>query len=1459
MPIDTNQAVSGKLYVGVFEVDVGRAGTLADFKLEGDGWSIRSFRAPDAPTLTDVGVLRVPFQGVPQDADRPIRLSFTYDGRRVSRAYEVGPKYFSRVGKSGRLRHLEGEQTELIARSVPTDKDEGQAATRGGAIELQFSGRFVYTRPCRDLRDPSTGDPPDGDCDDPWDVPARTVGADNIWVEVMDDDGLASDDLVDESIWSHRTDVNGFFNSPVISWDDCDAVGCDDPDIYVRFECDTGVGQVQDPGIKERDYSWWTMDNIIEDFTGREVRFGTMSPSDNAQMPAVHIWNSLVRTHRYIGNVTGIDVDHVDIQWPEGETGASYIPEFDEIYIGVDREWREDTHTHEYGHHFMNNYSVYQSSDYCNGYCDGEEACTSGTDCENDGHCPWCMENRHDAWNEGWPNWLADVVTRSYSVDYEFEDCTPYTPLFTRSAETITRCCQDDLWHDPWITEGFVAALLRDIDDQRDDAHDPDDDDNWAWSDTTDCMALGSAEIFAVVTQDQPHNVAEFITMFLSRYPQHTAGLWQTAQNVDPDYIVGNFPSDTAPPGAITGLHSPTHPSGVGGALPCITVEWEPPQDDVTGIYAHSIAWSTDPGVVADTTIEWIDTCVTQTAGPPRDFGQYYVSIRAVDWANHWGPPATFGPFVINQDCNNNGIMDICDVACDASGFSGDPLRTQCDIPADFCDVPGCGTTQDCNDNLVPDDCDLANGTSKDCDKNGIPDECDGEAGWLIHWADGNGSWHNPNNWFKLSECPTPPPPPTCDYTFPTSCPATPDLLDNVCIDNAYDDITVIYANGQTAVNVLACYENLNIAGGSSPWASLSLARRSWVNGDLSLSGNNSVLQVLDRLDIEGVFNWTGSNVSNSAKLKGSGITHANGGVQISEIVHLDGHRLILDGNSASVSTTGRVDFISPSVFEIRPGSTYEHQGSTGILNGWFDDSFVNGGTLIKSVDTGASSIYMFTNNSGLIHVKAGTLKLSLGGLSTGDFVADPGTTLEFVGGNRDFLAGSSIVAQDVAFTGGGAGTNNVWGTYNVSGSTSVTGTHTLTFHSSANIVDYGDNLYVCGGPVYFEPVLGETIHFDGITVTCNNIYFNSGDPIEVQTLAVGPGLIRGPSDITVSGLLTWNAAGAFMGPSTVHANGGMLIGAGGGAKTLYDRVVNNAGTATFLGGFGMSGASVFNNLSGGVMDIQVDGGIVSFGTVNNAGTIVKSSGVGTSTISAFTTNTGTVEVQVGVLEFYTHYGLFYTQTAGRTVLNGGDLNMFGPAPVQIDGGALTGVGVITGNVVNAGGAVEPGASLGQIDIVGAYTQGPAGSLKAELGGSMVGEFDVVACTAGASLAGDLDVTLIGNFEPNHCDSFPILTAGSITGQFDNVNVTNLPAGMELQVDYSATAVTIIAFGPPSDGDCNGDCHWDADDFAHFVQCMAGPGGGLGPNCDCADLDHDQDVDMVDLAELQSRFTGAGD
>jgi len=56
------------------------------------------------------------------------------------------------------------------------------------------------------------------------------------------------------------------------------------------------------------------------------------------------------------------------------------------------------------------------------------------------------------------------------------------------------------------------------------------------------------------------------------------------------------------------------------------------------------------------------------------------------------------GSVCSGEDCNANGIDDVCDIN---SGYS-----------------------EDCNGNLIPDECDLIFGTSHDWDGNGVPDEC---------------------------------------------------------------------------------------------------------------------------------------------------------------------------------------------------------------------------------------------------------------------------------------------------------------------------------------------------------------------------------------------------------------------------------------------------------------------------------------------------------------------------------------------------------------------------------------------------------------------------------------------------------------------------------------------------------------------------------------------------------------
>ena len=116
------------------------------------------------------GVVRIPFLAVPADADKPIALSLTYNGRKVRQAYTIGPAYFERAGKPSRSVRIgpNGAPAGKLPAAGPEGGTDG-SSTPGGDQKfdgpLQVVGRIVYTRPGLDLSDPA-----DGDFDDPEDI-----------------------------------------------------------------------------------------------------------------------------------------------------------------------------------------------------------------------------------------------------------------------------------------------------------------------------------------------------------------------------------------------------------------------------------------------------------------------------------------------------------------------------------------------------------------------------------------------------------------------------------------------------------------------------------------------------------------------------------------------------------------------------------------------------------------------------------------------------------------------------------------------------------------------------------------------------------------------------------------------------------------------------------------------------------------------------------------------------------------------------------------------------------------------------------------------------------------------------------------------------------------------------------------------------------------------------------------
>ncbi len=77
----------------------------------------------------------------------------------------------------------------------------------------------------------------------------------------------------------------------------------------------------------------------------------------------------------------------------------------------------------------------------------------------------------------------------------------------------------------------------------------------------------------------------------------------------------------------------------------------------------------------------------------------------------------------IAGDCNDNGVVDSCEIAAGQAEDCDDNLTP------DECEP-------DCNENGIADACDILAGTSEDSDENDVPDECDVEAiPAASHWT----------------------------------------------------------------------------------------------------------------------------------------------------------------------------------------------------------------------------------------------------------------------------------------------------------------------------------------------------------------------------------------------------------------------------------------------------------------------------------------------------------------------------------------------------------------------------------------------------------------------------------------------------------------------------------------------------------------------------------------------------
>ena len=142
--------------------------------------------------------------------------------------------------------------------------------------------------------------------------------------------------------------------------------------------------------------------------------------------------------------------------------------------------------------------------------------------------------------------------------------------------------------------------------------------------------------------------------------------------------------------------------------------------------------------------------------------------------------------------------------------------------------------------------------------------------------------------------------------------------------------------------------------------------------------------------------------------------------------------------------------------------------------------------------------------------------------------------------------------------------------------------------------------------------------------------------------------------------------------------------------------------------------------------------------------------------------------------------------------LTGGELNLNACTIIGdlvLDGGTLTGSGLIQGNVTNNGGYIMPGSNgTGIIAITGNFAQGSNGTIVIKDGGSLPTQFDTIQVAGTASLDGKLDIKTIDGYAPGTQDLFAPLGFASATGAFAQVSSNS-------QVTVSATGTVVSVDG----------------------------------------------------------------
>jgi len=601
-------ARGGEAFRDVLRLEAGRSCRVADLHLVGDGWNVGPLPFPADRELEGGEVIDLELVATPVDPERPLELSCSVDGEPWTRTFDLSPATASRA-RPGAARRLSGGMTpwEPLADHMPF------ASQRTDAL-LEWAASAPEPDP------PVPG------------IPRRTItitGSVGYYHGVTHEYVPASNIVVLFYAWNE----NGGPPFPQVSstnWSgefsyDFDWQFAGDPNLAVEFCASDAHVEVEETDIWEDTWAWTSP--VAYGVEGSSCDFGQLLPTTEEGYGALNVLTATSRTWHYLYWNVGYDTPHVEVQWPEPGSTSFYRPFFEEMHITGGDSYNEATISHEYGHHWVENFAYNPSMDYCNGICDFDGC----------GHCLWCEEDQEIAWGEGVPNFISALATRYMESNF-------VVPAQVTHLNFQSLACDCDGQCYPQWTEGFFDAVLWDMADiydlGEDDPFTPGFTDRMADSQNL-ARLFETFESHCEIAGHRPHTAWECLECFREAYPELAEDFWETAMN-------NAFDIDIAPPGTVGNLYANDHEIGVLSPDNTLAMCWDRAPDEASGVDGYSILISVANPAPPDLTKDIGDETFYLT--DPLAPGTYYFNIRAVDRSGRWAEGyVAAGPYLIRE------------------------------------------------------------------------------------------------------------------------------------------------------------------------------------------------------------------------------------------------------------------------------------------------------------------------------------------------------------------------------------------------------------------------------------------------------------------------------------------------------------------------------------------------------------------------------------------------------------------------------------------------------------------------------------------------------------------------------------------------------------------------------------------------------------------------------------------